>query len=43
MPHENQRPPLKGNVINFTGDTEIAPTGYLVSKRRGDLRIARPE
>lgn len=32
---------LMGNVIPLTGDTEIAPTGELVSKRRGDLRIAR--
>ena len=25
------------------GDAEIAPTGYLVPGRRGDLRIARQE
>ena len=33
--------PCRANVINYAGDAEIAPTDYLVSKRRGDLRIAR--
>ena len=27
----------------LTGDTEIAPTSHLVSRRKGDLRIARPK